>query len=214
MKPASDDSNPENGAFFDPVPHMGSQNHGTPASELPTRFSEKLSKLAITAFDVPDPEARRMVREIGENLRSVEREEARLLGGGTHDWGAVADMSKDTFVYTMAGKPVFAFGTTEVVPGVRHVWGIGTPEAHKVLHAVTRFIRDRYVPSLYLQGIRRVQVHVPLGVPEAWGWLCDHVGFRIETAMEGYCIDGSPLLQLVYTRQDFERTNVSEPQAP
>lgn len=101
-------------------------------------------------------------------------------------------------------EPVFVFGAAPVIPGVYQFWGFGTDDTPKVLPQLTKFCREEFAPDLYLAGVRRVQVHVPLKSQQSFRWLTEHIGMRVETIMSDYCADGSPMAQLVFTRQDFQ----------
>lgn len=148
-----------------------------------------------------DPSFSAFTDHIGANVRALEREEARLVGA-TITPGYVTSLCEadpeNSFVVFLGSEPVFALGTLQVIPGVRHVWGFGTDRCARAMPAMTRHLKSILVPAMYRLGVRRVQVHVPLSCEASWLWLQNDIGFRVESVMNGFCIDGSPLVQLAF----------------
>jgi len=108
----------------------------------------------------------------------------------------------DSFVASVDGEPAFVFGTVQLLPGVRQVFGFGTAKTGKAIPAITRFCKDTWAARLINDGVRRVQVMVPQSSGRSLKWLTAG-GFKIECTMEGYAIDGSPMVQLVYSKDDL-----------
>ena len=143
---------------------------------------------------------------IKANLRDADRDECSYHGmtAGEIPDDVLWNSTPWCYLVYADDEPVFIFGAMSVIPGVYQFWGFGTDKTPRVLPALTKFCKEEFGPYLYLFGARRVQVHVPLKSQQSFHWLTDHIGMRVEMIMSDYCADGSPMAQLVFTRQDYQ----------
>jgi hypothetical protein len=144
------------------------------------------------------------IRYVLENLREHDIREARAFG---HDpdivLPAIVYGATDVFTAFHGGAPVFIFGTHEVVPGVRQLFGFGTERTHRVMPVVTWFTRSFWLPELFENGVRRIQAHVPDDSIASIQWLQSFGMFR-ETTMVGFAVDGSMMVQLAFTQREYD----------
>lgn len=138
------------------------------------------------------------------NLRNVDRAEA-LCHGFNPAVAAPALVSRAVDPHTAyyKGLPAFIFGTYEVIPGVRELFGFGTPNTIRVMPVVTWFTDDYWLDEMFdASGVRRVQAVIPATHVASLAWL-EGFGMYRECSMAGYSVNGVPMLQLAFTRREY-----------
>lgn len=112
------------------------------------------------------------------------------------------EFATDSHVATVDGEPTFVFGSIQLLPGVRQVFGFGTPRTYRAMPEITRYGHRVWTSQLVDAGVRRLQVQVPVSSRHSMRWL-DKVGFKHEFTMPNYAVDGGAVAQLVYSREDL-----------
>lgn len=148
---------------------------------------------------------------IAEDMRDSDRYEAACFGLSPE--AAVitsCTASADSFVAYLDDDPVFAFGTIHVMPHVRQLWGFGTPKTKRVVPEITRYTKTVWLPSLWEQGVRRIQVHLPATNLASIGWL-ESFGMIAEATMRDFSTNGAIILQMAFTEKEFRKHVFYEP---
>ncbi len=138
-----------------------------------------------------------------ENMRESDIREGAVLGFEADDAAGVVSHSHDVYTAYLGNEPVFIFGTVDVVPGVRQLFGFGTDRTHRVIPHVTWFTTTYWLPDLFDLGVRRIQAHIPETSIASVRWLQSFGMFR-EASMAGYGVDGSTVLQLAFTKREYD----------
>lgn len=145
------------------------------------------------------------VAEVARNVRFNDRFEAACFGTS---WDATAPnivaAAKDVWTAYIGERPVFIFGTVEILNGVRQLFGFGTDKTKRVMPAVTWFTKTYWLPEMFESGVRRIQVHVPMESRQSMKWLLAF-GMYCECMMPDYAINGAQMAQLAFTRNEFQK---------
>ena len=115
----------------------------------------------------------RDVSFIAHNLNEADRREIGCQIPGDLPRYLTAAALSDTrfaFVARAHGKPVMAFGATQVLASVWHLWAFGTKRSRRVVPAVTRHIRAT-APAFWATGATRVEARSIEGHDGAHRWL-------------------------------------------
>lgn len=140
---------------------------------------------------------------VSQRMREADMREARCLDlDGRVDCHAMVRIASDAFTAYYRGRPTFVFGTVEVLPGVRQLFGFGTDATLRVMPAVTWFTESYWLPELYNQRVRRIQAIVPTTNDASLKWLEGFGMFR-ECVMHDYAVNGTPMVQLAFTLKEF-----------
>ncbi len=152
-------------------------------------------------LDGADPDD---VYDVALAMRESDRHEAHAFGldyvQAAHD--AVANAA-DVYTAYQRNRPTFIFGTVEVVPGVRQLFGFGTPDTKRVIPQVTWFTRKFWLPNLFEDDVRRIQAHIPDTSIASLQWL-QSFGMYREASMAGYGVNGETILQLAFTKRELD----------
>lgn len=115
------------------------------------------------------------VAHIARNLRAAD---ARELGAQRWDMDpdSLAREVRDYYgpykwVVERAGVPIAAVGAVAVHPGVWSAWMFATDDFHKIGLYLTRFVRQRMIPSLVRLGAHRCDARSIDGHDHAHRWL-------------------------------------------
>lgn len=143
------------------------------------------------------------VSDVVHGMRESDRFEFAAFGHVPEDAWHVSAVSKDIYTAYVGHRAVFIFGTVEVLPGVRQLFGFGTPQTRRAMPAVTWFTKTFWLPEMAEAGVRRIQVHVPRESTQSVQWL-QSFGMRVECEMPDYAANDATMLQLAFTRKDFQ----------
>lgn len=136
-------------------------------------------------------------------LRGSDRFEVEAVGfDAERDIPLMVHAARDTFTAYLGDEPVFIFGTVEIMPGVRQLIGFGTEKTRRVIPSVTWFTYTHWLPDMFENGVRRIQVHIPKEAARSLRWLLSF-GMYVECEMKDYAANGATMLQLAYTRNEF-----------
>ncbi len=144
------------------------------------------------------------------NLRPEDQHEFAAMGADPLElpWEWVEQAGTEAWTFFYKGQPTFVWGTTEVLPGVRGLWGWGTRHTRRVIPEATRWGRRWWLPKAFGNGrTRRIEVRVPASSQHSLAWL-QSIGMRVECALHHLSVTGEPMLQLSYTKTDYEREYV------
>lgn len=141
---------------------------------------------------------------IFENLRPIDKFEFECAGlhwPYTEVVSMVTD--KDAFVISYDLEPVFAFGAMRA-GHTAHLWGFGTERATRVIPAVTRLVKNWWLPHLFENdGVKRIEVRVPLKSQHSISWL-RKFGMTVEAwDLQDNFVNGEPGVQLAYTTREY-----------
>ena len=138
------------------------------------------------------------------HMRELDKTEADCIGADVSGTARLL-VGVATTVYTAYYKdlPTFIFGTVQILPGVEQLFGFGTNDTRRVMPAVTWFTDTYWLPEMFESGTRRIQVHIPSTHVASLKWLEDF-GMLQECELRDYSINGVPMLQLAYTRREYE----------
>lgn len=140
-------------------------------------------------------------------MRDIDRSEADAFGFVVEDVAPlVVQSASDVWTAVYRDRPAFIFGTVELLPGVRQLFGFGTDDTKRVMPAVTWFTENYWLDALFESGVRRIQAHVPTTHHASIEWL-EGFGMYRECTMHDYAVNGTPMLQLAYTTREH-RENV------
>jgi hypothetical protein len=157
--------------------------------------------IAVDAgFTLPDFE------HIVQNLRAADRHELAVVGMNPTDlaWGLAAQAA-DAWMFYLDGEPVFLWGTTEVWPHTRGLWGFGTEKTRRIIPWATRWGRSKWLPQTFQHtAVRRIEVRLPTTALNSRRWLAS-IGMTEETELLDYGVNGERGIQMAYTLREFER---------
>lgn len=133
--------------------------------------------------------------------------ESEALGQDPNDVEAVvllAERSLDCRIAFVGVSPVFVYGAVQLYPTVAGMWGLGVAKRRRAIPRISHQIRTEFIPGLVGLGVRRAEVHVPERNVHSISWLCS-LGYSVEAVKEYGCVDGSSLVELSYTIEDYRR---------
>lgn len=140
-----------------------------------------------------------------KNLRGVDRTEAECYGidPAMQAPGLVA-RAVDPHTSYYNNLPAFIFGTYEVIPGVRELFGFGTRHTIRVMPVVTWFTEEYWLDEMFdACGVRRVQAVIPSTHVASLRWL-EGFGMYRECVLRDFSVNSVPMLQLAYTRREYD----------
>lgn len=141
-----------------------------------------------------------------QRLRASDIFEIEAAGNTVDEARQMAKMASDTYVVMYRGQPVFVGGVHYVHKHHGLIFGFGTDQTRKIIPAVTRYIKQTWLPWQWHLGLQRLEVRLPIVSRRSIEWLAS-IGFRHECNLPGYSPIGEPHVQLALTRPD----NVSIP---
>ena len=118
---------------------------------------------------------------------------------------AAAVAHGESYVATLDGQPVAAFGVMPATVNVLTIWAWGTPRTRRVVPAITRFTIADLVPRWLAAGITRVEARSIAGHDAAHRWL--RALGTTETALPEWGKGGEAFILFAWTRAGWlERT--------
>lgn len=153
------------------------------------------------------------VRIIPANLRDVSWITANLRPADRAEVFAQLDCSTtelayyltqgESFVATLDGHPVLAFGTGELGCTAVSVWALGTIRCTRVIPEVSRFFMNVILPSRLKRGCRWAEARSIASHTVAHRWL-ERMGGEAVLRMPDYGRNGEEFILFRWTRAQFE----------
>lgn len=139
------------------------------------------------------------------NMREEERLDCDCFGVTKEDaTRLMVDLASHIYTAFVSGEAVFIFG---VVPhdGTTTVslFGFGTDKTKRVMPAVTRFVHETWIPAMYREGTRRIEVVLPVKHLPNIEWL-QSFGMVAEEVVRAPAND-LPMIRLALNESEFER---------
>lgn len=137
-----------------------------------------------------------------DHLRPEDETEIAAWGITPLDFMRVAADRPDTWTFHYKGTPAFVWGTVELQPGERHLWGMGTKATRWITPYATRWGRQRWIPDAFFErGTRTIYADVPVISKHSILWLR-----RLGMSPAGVDFAGTTMfMRLAYTSNDFAR---------
>ena len=116
--------------------------------------------------------------------------------------------SPEAMVFRLRGEPVFVWGIHRHAH-VGILWGYGTSKTPRIIPAATRLGKRWWLKRAFdKEGIRRIEVRVPLNSQHSISWL-RKLGMTVECwDIRDHSSNGATMVQLAYTTKEYIRDYV------
>jgi hypothetical protein len=106
------------------------------------------------------------------------------------------------YVCWLDDNPVFAFGVMIDISAPHRgvVWGFGTDDTPKVMLALTKFVRRRFIRELLEVGLDRAEVRVSASHLSSLSWISKALKAKYETDLQEFGSHGETFVQYAWTR--------------